>query len=184
MNSSARAIILGGFLGVVASSCGPVLPGPGPARCTANPCSSVSLSSDPRTLQGRWVGSIEVPQVSGETPKRVPITFDLSAQYKNEFYYTVSGTAQLEGKNYPVRGTPTFNYDEKILKPQYSPIPNPPFFELLEGDEVVYTVSYLFWQKDKNRYDGNLSRQNPRANFSMTLERPVLPPVALVKTVP
>jgi len=130
------------------------------------------------------VGQVEVPQVSGETPKRVPINFDLSAQYKDEFYYTVSGTAQFEGKSYPVRGTPTFNYDDKILKPQYSPIPNPPFFELLEGDTVIYSVPYMFWQKDKSHYEGNFSRQNPPAYFSMTLERPVLPPVALAQTLP
>ena len=131
------------------------------------------------------MGFIEVPQVSGETPKRVPISFDLSAQYKNEFYYTVSGTAQLEGKSYLVRGTPTFNYDEKILKPQNQPIPEPPVFELLEGDTVIYSVPYLFWQKDKSRYEGNFSRQNPAAYFSMTLERLLIPPpVALVKTLP
>jgi len=155
-----------------------------PPRCTANPCSSVNLAGDPRTLQGRWVGNIEVPQVSGDTPKLVPIVFNLTATYQDEFYYTVSGTAQLEGKSYPVRGTHTFNYDEKILKPQNQSSPEPTVFELLEGDTVVYAVYYLFWQKDKNRYDGNLSRQNPRANFSMTLERILLPPMALVKTLP
>jgi len=138
------------------------------------------LAGDPRTLQGRWVGSIEVPQVSGETPKRVPISFDLSAQYKDEFFYTVSGTAQLEGKSYPVRGTPTFDYDEKILRPQNQPTPNPPVFELLEGDAVVYSTNYLPWQKDKNRYQGNFSRQNLPANFSLTLERLlILPPLEI-----
>ncbi len=171
-----RAMLGGSLVAVLLSACGPVTQPP--PRCTANPCSSVNLSSDPRTLQGHWVGSIEIPQISGETPKLIPITLDLTAQYKNEFYYTVAGIAQLEGKTYLVRGTPTFNYDEKILKPLYSPIPEPPFFELLEGDKVIYSAFYLFWQKDKNYYTGNFFRVNPiGGGFQMTLERSAVPPL-------
>ena len=136
-----------------------------------NPCSSVNLSSDPRTLQGVWSGDIAVPQLSGETPQRVPIRFELAATYKDEFYYTLSGTATLEGKTYPVRGTHTFDYTEKILKPQYSPVPNPNVFVLLEGGKVIYTVPYLFWQKDKNQYGGALVRQNLPSSFELTLQK-------------
>ena len=171
MNPIARATVLGFSLALFGTACGPVLPGPGPARCTANPCSSVNLSSDPRTLQGVWSGDIAVPQLSGETPQRVPIRFELAATYKDEFYYTLSGTATLEGKTYPVRGTHTFDNTEKILRPQTLPIPQPNVFELLEGDKVIYTVPYLFWQKDKNQYGGALVQQNLPSSFELTLQK-------------
>ena len=171
MKGGTRALFLGCWIALLGTACGPVMPGPGPARCSANPCSSVNLSSDPRTLQGVWSGDIAVPQLSGETPQRVPIRFELVATYKDEFYYTVSGTATLEGKTYPVRGTHTFDYTEKILKPQYSPVPNPNVFVLLEGDKVIYTVPYLAWQKDKNQYGGALRRQSPASGFELTLQK-------------
>jgi hypothetical protein len=113
---------------------------------------------------------LRFPQLSGETPQRVPISFELVATYRDEFYYTVSGTATLEGKTYPVRGTHTFDYTEKILKPQTSPMQAPNVFELLEGDKVIYTVPYLFWQKDKNQYGGGIIRQNPYSGFGLTLQ--------------
>ena len=70
-----------------------------------------------------------------------------------------------------MRGTHTFDNTEKILRPQTSPIPQPNVFELLEGDKVIYTVPYLFWQKDKNQYGGALVRQNLPSSFELTLQK-------------
>jgi len=172
MEQRARAVLVGlslwGF-----SSCAPELPKPvGSQRCNPT-CEQINFEQDPRILRGAWTAYTEIALASGSKFFYSLFQMNLTARYRNNASYEFSGTATLEGRTFQVSGGGLVYLDQTLLRGQLSPADGV-YFELKEGEDVVYRASF-YRQQAVSSYQGYFNKVAGKS-VAITLERNPPPP--------
>ncbi|EYB68024.1 hypothetical protein DEIPH_ctg029orf0029 [Deinococcus phoenicis] len=90
------------------------------------PPTLIEFQNDPQILRGRWSGQVSANQT---------LTLDLTATYKQEYFYAVTGTGKLGAQALTAEGTVVAAYNHRFIQPQTSPIPQGVRLRLTSGPE-------------------------------------------------